>query len=168
MYFRLSILVAETTVKVQLTKGAFMSFITKLKLVTSKREQILSPIIVRRNKLAAHIEEQLNLATAQKNGQSYAPTRIKTVTNEAGVRVKVTAPKRIKEWFWTTPNNKVNLSVRYGSKTLELAKGKNAIEMNSGDELLSTLSQLKDAVIAGELDDAINNASDKLRAGFVK
>jgi hypothetical protein len=168
MYFRLSIFVAETTVKAQLTKGAFMSFITKLKLVTSKREQILSPIIVRRNKLAAHIEEQLNLATAQKNGLAYAPTRIKTVTNEAGVRVKVATAKRIKEWFWTTANNKVNLSVRYGSKTLELAKGKNAIEMNSGDELLTTLSQLKDAVIAGELDDAINNASDKLRAGFAK
>ncbi len=145
-----------------------MSFITKLKLVTCKREQILSPIIVRRNKLAAHIEEQLNLATAQKNGLAYAPTRIKTVTNEAGVRVKVATAKRIKEWFWTTANNKVNLSVRYGSKTLELAKGKNAIELNTGDELLSTLSQLKDAVIAGELDDAINNASDKLRAGFVK
>jgi len=27
---------------------------------------------------------------------------------------------------------------------------------------------LKDAVIAGELDDAIANASDKLRAGFGK
>ena len=90
------------------------------------------------------------------------------MTNEAGVRVKVTTTKRIKEWFWTTANNKVNLSVRYGSKTLELAKGKNAIELNTGDELLSTLTQLKDAVMAGELDDAINNASDKLRAGFVK
>ncbi len=145
-----------------------MTFIAKLKLVASKRERNLSPILVRRNKLAAKIEEQLQLATAQKEGRLYAPKRIKTVTNELGERVAVETTKRVKEWYWTTPANKINLSVRYGSKTLELSKGKNAIELTSGEELLSTLSMLKDAVIAGELDDAITNASDNLRAGFSK
>ena len=145
-----------------------MSVIAKLKLVASKRERNLSPIIVRRNKLAAKIEEQLQLATAQKEGRLYAPKRIKTVTNELGERVAVETTKRVKEWYWTTPANKINLCVRYGSKTLELSKGKNAIELSSGEELLSTLSILKDAVIAGELDDAITNASDNLRAGFSK
>jgi len=58
--------------------------------------------------------------------------------------------------------------VRYGSKVLELSKGKNAIELSTGEELIATLSLLKDAVIAGELDDAITNASDNLRAGFSK
>lgn len=145
-----------------------MSVIAKLKLVASKRERNLSPIVVRRNKLAAKIEEQLQLATAQKEGRLYAPKRIKNVTNAEGERVAVETTKRVKEWYWTTPANKINLCVRYGSKTLELSKGKNAIELSSGDELLSTLSMLKDAVIAGELDDAITNASDNLRAGFSK
>lgn len=145
-----------------------MSVIAKLKLVSSKRERNLSPIIVRRNKLAAKIEEQLQLATAQKEGRLYAPKRIKNVTNAEGERVAVETTKRVKEWYWTTPANKINLCVRYGSKTLELSKGKNAIELSSGEELLSTLSMLKDAVIAGELDDAITNASDNLRAGFSK
>ncbi len=145
-----------------------MTFIAKLKLVASKRERNLSPIVVRRNKLAAKIEEQLQLATAQKEGRLYAPKRIKTVTNELGERVAVETTKRVKEWYWTTPANKINLCVRYGSKTLELSKGKNAIELTSGEELLSTLSMLKEAVIAGELDDAITNASNNLRAGFSK
>ena len=145
-----------------------MTFIAKLKLVASKRERNLSPIVVRRNKLVSKIEEQLQLATAQKEGRLYAPKRIKNVTNDAGERVAIETTKRVKEWFWTTPANKINLSVRYGSKTLELAKGKNAIELSTGDELLATLSLLKDAVIAGELDEAITNASDKLRAGFSK
>lgn len=145
-----------------------MSVIAKLKLVASKRERNLSPIIVRRNKLAAKIEEQLQLATAQKEGRLYSPKRIKNVTNAEGERLAVETTKRVKEWYWTTPANKINLCVRYGSKTLELSKGKNAIELSSGDELLSTLSMLKDAVIAGELDDAITNASDNLRAGFSK
>ena len=145
-----------------------MSVIAKLKLVSSKRERNLSPIVVRRNKLAAKIEEQLQLATAQKEGRLYAPKRIKNVTNAEGERVAVETTKRVKEWYWTTPANKINLSVRYGSKTLELNKGKNAIELSSGEELLSTLSMLKDAVISGELDDAITNASDNLRSGFLK
>jgi len=80
-----------------------MSVIAKLKLVASKRERNLSPILVRRNKLAAKIEEQLQLATAQKEGRLYAPKRIKTVTNELGERVAVETTKRVKEWFWTTP-----------------------------------------------------------------
>lgn len=145
-----------------------MTFIAKLKLIASTRERNLSPIVVRRHKLASKIEEQLQLATAQKEGLFYAPKRIKNVTNSEGKRVVVEITKRVKEWYWTTPANKINLCVRYGSKTLELSKGKNAIEISTGDELLATLSMLKDAVIAGELDEAITNACDKLRAGFSK
>jgi hypothetical protein len=145
-----------------------MSVIAKLKLIASKRERNLSPFIVRRNKLALKLDEQLALCTAQKEGRLYAPKRIKTVTNADGERVSVETTKRVKEWFWTTSNGKINLAVRYGSKVLELSKGKNAIELSTGDELIATLSLLKDAVIAGELDDAITNASDKLRSGFAK
>ena len=146
-----------------------MSFIAKLKLVTSKRERNLIPIMLRRQKLATKIEEQLELARCQKNGTLYAPKRLKTVTNEAGERVVVETTKRVKEWFWTTPNNKINLSVRYGSKTLSLnGKGANAIELGTQDELIETLALLQQVVIGGELDEAINIASEKLKAGFVK
>ncbi len=145
-----------------------MSVIAKLKLVSSKRDRTTSPIVVRRTKLHAKLNEQLELATAQREGRIYAPKRIKTVTNADGNRVSVESIKRVKEWFWTSAGNKINLSVRYGSKTLELAKGKNAIELATSDELIATLSQLKEAVLAGELDDAISVASDKLRAGFGK
>jgi hypothetical protein len=62
----------------------------------------------------------------------------------------------------------VNLSVRYGSKPLELAKGKNAIELNQASEIVPTLELIKSAVVAGELDEAIAAASNKLREGFKK
>lgn len=146
-----------------------MSAFAKLKLITSKRERFSSPTVARRQKLAEKLDEQLQLATAQKEGRLYAPKRIKTVTNANGERVAVETTKRVKEWYWTTANNKINLAVRYGSKTLTLnAKGANCIELSTGDELLATLAMLKEAVIAGELDDAISNASDNLRAGFGK
>jgi len=146
-----------------------MTVLSKLKLVSSKKERNISPIVARRNKLAAKIEEQLLFATAQRNGEIYAPKRLKNVTDKVtGERKTVEATKRIKEWYWTNSTGKIHLSIRYGSKTLEFAKGKNAIELSTGDELLSTLATLKEAVIAGELDEAISQASEKLKAGFSK
>ena len=143
-----------------------MSFIAKLKLVASKRERNLSPVMLRRQKLASKIEEQLQLAQSLKNGTLFAPKRLQKITNEAGERVVVETTKRVKEWFWTTPNNKINLSVRYGSKTLELAKGKNAIELGTQDELIETLALLQQVVIGGELDEQMAAASVSLRNGF--
>ena len=145
-----------------------MSVIAKLKLVASKRERNLSPIIVRRNKLVAKIEEQLQLAKAQNEGRLYAPKRIKNVTNAEGERVAVETTKRVKEWYWTAERGKINLSVRYGSKLIELAKGKNAVEVADCNELVDALEVVKIAVLNGELDTAIENAAGKLREGFTK
>ena len=146
-----------------------MTVLSKLKMVSSKKERNVNPVVARRNKLAAKIEEQLLFATAQRDGEIYAPKRLKNIIdNVTGERKTVEATKRIKEWYWTNSTGKIHLSIRYGSKTLEFAKGKNAIELSTGDELLATLATLKEAVIAGELDEAISQASEKLKAGFSK
>ena len=146
-----------------------MSTIAGFKLVASKKSRSLSPIQQRRNKLAAKIHEQWELCTARQAGETYAPRRLRTITNrQTGERTTVETVKRVKEWFWISESGKINLSVRYGSKTLELAKGKNAIELATGDELVSVLEKLKAAVLAGELDAQIEAASGALRAGFVK
>ena len=52
-------------------------------------------------------------------------------------------------------DGKVNLVVRYGSKPLEFAKGKNAIELASEAEVADTLRKLRDAVELGGLDAVI-------------
>jgi hypothetical protein len=80
----------------------------------------------------------------------------------------VEAHKRVKEWYWAGDTGRVHLALRYGSKTLEIAKGKNAIEVANGEELLSTLELLRSAVLAGELDTQMETASKALREGFVQ
>ena len=100
--------------------------------------------------------------------RTYTASRTKLITNAEGVRETVASARRVKEWFWVVEGGKVNLSLRYGSKPLELAKGKNAIELNQPSELVPTLQLIKDAVVAGELDEAIAAASNKLREGFKK
>ena len=144
-----------------------MNTLAKLKLVNSKRSRTVSPTVHRRNKLIAKIAEQIELATAQKEGRLYVPKKLKTVTNaDTGERRTIETTKRVKEWFWTTDSGKINFSVRYGSKVIELAKGKNAVEVANRGELIDSLTLIKDAVLAGELDVQISAASDKLRDGF--
>jgi hypothetical protein len=146
-----------------------MSTLTSFKLVASKRARSIPPVVQRRNKLANKLHEQIELCEAQRAGTIYAPKRLRTVTNKhTGERTTVEAVKRVKEWFWINDAGKLNLAVRYGSKVLELAKGKNAIELASGEELIAALQSLKAAVLAGELDAQIEATSGQLRAGFVK
>ncbi len=147
-----------------------MNTFAKLKLVTAKRQRTISPLLHRRNKLASKITEQIELLKAQKEGRVYAPKRLKTYTDkDTGQRMTVEATKRVKEWFWPSEGGKINLEIRYGSKTLNLnAKGATAIEVSDGDDLLSTLELIKQAAITGELDAQIDAASKSLKAGFEK
>lgn len=73
-----------------------------------------------------------------------------------------------KPWWFSAPNGKIALALRYGAKPLEIAKGKNAIEVANMDDLVATLEVIKQAVHAGELDAQIEQASGALRAGFAK
>jgi len=144
-----------------------MSTISKLKLVASKPVRTVNAVQYRRNKLATKITEQMELAAAQRDGRVYAPKRLKTVVDpQTGQRTVVETAKRLKEWYWASDTGKVNLSLRYGAKTLELAKGKNAIEVSDGEELLATLALLRNAVLAGELDVQMEAASKALKEGF--
>jgi hypothetical protein len=59
-----------------------------------------------------------------------------------------------------------SVNIRYGSKLIELAKGKTAVEVTNAEDLVQTLDLIKSAVINGELDPQIEAASGQLRAGF--
>ncbi|MFE2008994.1 DUF6641 family protein, partial [Pseudomonas guariconensis] len=60
--------------------------------------------------------------------------------------------KRIKRWWVANSDGTVQLTVRYGSKPLELAKGKNAIQCSDIKEISMVLGKVKEAVLNGELD----------------
>ena len=147
-----------------------MSIVTNLKLITTVKSSAVSPVLLRRNKLLAKVQEQLDMCEAKRNQQPYAPKRLKTVVNkETGERTTIETIKRVKEWFWITEDGKINLAVKYGAKTLPLnKKGANAIELMNGTALIGTLHKLKEAVIAGEFDDAISEVSDATRKAFKK
>jgi len=147
-----------------------MSVLASLKLVTSKRSPTASPVVIRRNKLANKIHQQIELCTTQKAGQTYAPKVLKTFVNKStGERYTAEVTKRVKEWFFIDADGKLNLTIKYGAKTLNLnKKGANAIQVKDGDELIATLQNLKTAALNGELDEAIAEASNETRNAFNK
>jgi hypothetical protein len=127
----------------------------------------MSPTVIRRNKLAAKLWEQIQLAQSQAAGEHYQPTRLRIVRDrDTGLTKTVEVPKRVKPWWLAAETGKVCVSVRYGSKVLELAKGKAAIEVTDAADLIRALEAVKVAVLAGELDAQIDTASGALRSGF--
>ncbi len=144
-----------------------MNALNGLKLVAAHKPTRISAIQQRRNKLAKRLAEQAEMAKAQQNGTAFTPTKFRTITDkETGLRKKVETQKRVKAWWFVADNGKLVLSVRYGTKVLELAKGKWAVELAGEKDLLPVLETLKAAVLAGDLDAQIDAASDKLRDGF--
>ena len=106
---------------------------------------------------------------AAQDGKSYAPTKQRKVTDGATGDVQIIqVPKRIKPWWFVADNGKLCVQLRYGAKVVEFAKGKGAIEVASADQLVTTLTVLRDAVMSGELDAQIETVSVAVKAGFKK
>jgi hypothetical protein len=146
------------------------SILGSLKLVNAKRQTSADPIQFRRLKVSEKIGHQISLATALKNGETYTVKRQRNVRDEAsGLSTTVDVSRNVKQWwFVNTDTKKVAVQLRYGSRVIDFAKGKNAIEVSDGDELIQALTKLRDAVLGGELDAQIEIASEAVKARFKK
>lgn len=146
-----------------------MNTLTALKLTDARKPNQVPQVVLRRNKLAKRVWQQIELAKAQEQGTQFRVAKFKSYTDsETGVRKQVETQMLVKQWWFTTQAGKLAISVRYGSRVLELAKGKFAVEVAHEKDLAKTLDAIKAAVLAGELDVAIDAAATKLRAGFAR
>ena len=145
-----------------------MSTLSTLKLTAAKRSNGVSPQAHRRLKLTRKIDDQIALAQAMSKGGTYTTSRYRTVRDDDGGTRSVEVHKRVRPWWFPTESGKIALSIRYGARVVEIAKGKSAIEVTTGDELINALTVVRKAVESGELDNQIEAASIKLREGFGK
>jgi len=146
-----------------------MSALNTLKFVSAKKPTQLAPIEIRRRKLSSKLWSQIQLANALNNGESYTEKKFRTIKDrQTGETRSVEVLKRIRQMWFVSENGKVCVQIKYGSKILEFSKGKNAIEVNSGEELITALNTLKTAVESGELDNQLNLAADSVKEKFNK
>ena len=144
-----------------------MSTLDTLKLVAVKKPTHTPTAVIRRNKLASKVWEQLQLAKSQIEGTKFEVKKYRSYTDkESGLRKQVEVSKRIREWWFKNEQGKVCVAIKYGTRVLELAKGKHSIEVGSADELIKALELVKQAVELGELDAQLEQASGSVRKGF--
>jgi hypothetical protein len=146
-----------------------MSTLNTLKLVTAVKPQQMPDVVKRRYKLGNKLWEQIQLARSQFLDEPFSITKMKTVKNiDTGASEIISVNKRIRPWWFNSDTGSLCFSIKYGTKTIELAKGKPSIEVTTKEELISTLELVKKAVEAGELDQQIDQASGALRSNFKK
>ena len=146
-----------------------MSTLNTLKLVTAVKPQQMPDVVKRRHKLGNKLWEQIQLARSQLLNEPFNITKMKTVKNiDTGTSETVAVNKRIRPWWFNSDTGSLCVTIKYGTKVIELAKGKPSIELTNKDQLISTLELVKKAVEAGELDQQIDQASGALRSNFKK
>ena len=128
-----------------------MELLKTLKLTQYQRNTTHNPALQRRIKLAAGITEQIQLA----KNPNYKPISVRAVAGDSGDVREVEVSKRVLRWWRVGVDGTVELTVRYGSRVLELTKGMDAMELASTDELVGVLEQFKAAAKQGEMDDMV-------------
>ena len=143
-----------------------MSYLDTLKLTDASRPKNQPPVIERRNKLSKKLWEQMELAKARDAGTNFTVKRFRTIKDLDGNVRSVERAKRIRPWWFTNHDGTLCVQVFYGSKALELASGKTAIEARDLAHVVEILGLIKDEVEMGTLDHAIEAASQQLRSRF--
>jgi len=140
-----------------------MTVLSKLKLTQTTRIKTQTREEQLRSKLLEHLDEQLEIVKAEQAGQQFTKTRLIYTTNENGERVKLEKKQRVKKWYWEDAG-KYYLELRYGNRALQLDGDNTAIEVGTLKELAKTVETVKQAVNAGELDEALMAAKVERRA----
>jgi hypothetical protein len=146
------------------------SVLSSLKVINAVKQIANDSTQFRREKLCKKLDEQISLAKAVKDGNTFTVKRQRNIKDkESGLSTTVEVNKKVRQWWFVNRDtNKVALQLRYGTKVIEFAKGKNAIEVNSGEELITTLQKLRTATMSGELDEIITTTSLLVKARFKK
>src|SRR5258707_744773 len=116
---------------------------TSISLVSVKKPPANTPILQRRNKFTASIEQQITKVGLFREG------------------------KRIsREQFWVDGSGGIFFQLRYGKQPLELEKNKSTLKASTFDDLVEQLDQIKTITVAGGLDDALSACANAVRANF--
>ena len=116
-----------------------------LALVPVTKPKTLNPVVQRRTRLLKSIHRQQTMVQSYKAGE-----------------------KTQRTWFWMNEEGKIYLQIKYGKLSLELSKGKFAIQCGSLDDVSSNLQIVETLVNKGEFDVMLTSVSKEIRSKFDK
>ncbi len=116
-----------------------------LALVPVTKPKTLNPVVQRRTRLLKSLRRQQTMVQSYKAGE-----------------------KTQRTWFWMNEEGKIYLQIKYGKLSLELSKGKFAIQCGSLDDVASNLQIVETLVNKGEFDVMLTSVSKEIRSKFDK
>ena len=114
-----------------------------ISLVSVQKPTANTPVLQRRNKFTASIEQQI----------------IKVGLFREGKRIS-------REQFWVDSSGAIFFQLRYGKQPLELEKGKSTLKATTFDDLVEQLDQIKTIAVAGGMDEALAACANAVKSNF--
>ena len=142
-----------------------MALLDGLKLSNVEKPNFRDPIVIRRSKMIKKLDEQIELLTNPTSPNSITVDK-KVCDDQTGELSVIKVEKRVIPWWWSNKEGKIFLSVKYGTRVVELKKGKPAIQIDSMESLPEILGTIRKAVELGELDNHLATAGFDLRKRF--
>ena len=130
-----------------------------VKLVSAVRPTFQDPVALKRLKFISRVSEQLEIANLLMKGEQIPFTSFHNP-------VSLKRPRKVSPWWWIDKDGKYLMAIKYGSKVIELAKGKSAVQAETLDQIIEVLKSLKLATSNGELDLHLTQASELIRKKF--
>ena len=97
--------------------------LSSLKVINAVKQVATDSTQFRREKLCKKLDEQINLAMAVSEGNTYTVKRQRNIKDkDSGLTTTVEVNKRVRQWWFVNRDtNKVALQLRYGTKVIEFA-----------------------------------------------
>jgi hypothetical protein len=100
-----------------------------VKLVSAVRPTFQDPVALKRLKFISRVSEQLEIANLLMKGEQIPFTSFHDP-------VSLKRPRKVSPWWWIDKEGKYLMAIKYGSKVIELAKGKPAVQAETLDQAL--------------------------------
>ncbi len=130
-----------------------------VKLVSAVRPTFQDPVALKRSKFISRVSEQLEIANNLMTGEQIPFTSFHDP-------VSLKRPRKVSPWWWIDKEGKYLMAIKYGSKVIELAKGKSAVQAETLEQIIEVLKSLKQATSNGELDVLLTQAGELIRKRF--
>ena len=133
-----------------------MSILSKLTLTATSPRQPMTPLARKRIKLLQKLDQQIAAAQAEANDEQFMEEIKRWIKDgETGDKQLKTIERPIKKWWWQNEHGAWIITLRDGNKIIPLSKDNTSVEVGNLEDMVSTLQTLRQAVIAGELDDQL-------------
>jgi hypothetical protein len=130
-----------------------MANLKSLNLVSTVKPSSKNIVVIRRQRLVTAIGRQISLLNVMDGSPDSA-------VESSG--------RKTPPWYWMDEQGNYFVSIKYGKKPIEIAKGKFSIQCKSHDDIKNALDLVKENVVRGEFDLQLTEIAKSIRSNFNK